>query len=159
MLRSHVDAVPISTVALFLGNVLLSDAAAQLSSHHTSVTFFQHRTHLHLWPSCIYVCLYGLKNNFFYFSGSSFSSALFWVCAVVTAKMCTFIQALMLFLHYGLTPHCVCADSWYSLDHPLSLALPLRTQGWNDQAEALKSPDASKWSFKMISLKHAHVTD
>lgn len=96
MLRSHVDAVPISSVALFLGNILLSDTAAQLGSHHTSVTLFQHCAHLHLWPFLFFMAACILLKMISLLSGSSCSSSFVvwvhagWQCAFLYRLWCYF---------------------------------------------------------------------
>lgn len=67
---------------------------------------------------------------------------------------CSLLYRLWCYFYTMASLHTLCADSWYSLDlththkHTLDAGLE-----W-----ALKSPDASKWSFKMISLKHTCVT-
>lgn len=49
----HVDAVPVSSVALSLNGVLLSHTAAQLGSHHAATTLLQDCANLHLQPVCV----------------------------------------------------------------------------------------------------------
>lgn len=152
MLRFHVDAVPISTVALFLGIVLLSDAAAQLSSHHTSATFFQHRTHLHLWPSCKCVYVYGLKKPTILL--------LLWkqllVCPLLSVCSC---QGKDVYFYTGsdaistLWPHSTLCLCWQLI---LSLSPDTRLE-WSNRG--FKIPWCQYMGLKMISLKHARVTN